>query len=496
MRLMMNRTTPTNPIPIPVVDPVTDPISPSAIEGTQNTDDLLTGSANNDTIIGNETDADTLAGGAGDDVLTLLHGNTGIGGEGADTFVMDQDDTLRFSPAHTSIQIDDFEVGVDTLEIQHEVRFGAHVQPHITVIEGANTILQIRDNANPDSVVFDEVVLTGTTGFSVDDLAITLVDGNGTPISTTVPSLSFATHQGTDGDDVMSLIGPNTLHQVSSGEGDDTVVSHSAIVTVDLGDGDDDYYGNQTLPDGYVHDTTENGVHGEDYFAVEIVDGGAGNDTIVSGNSNSRIDGGDGNDMIDILAHNYEVDGGAGDDRISIGPNSHGTAHGGDGDDLILGGSGDDRLFGDRGDDVLRGGGGDDVLRSGLGQDQLYGGDGDDRFKFSEGDTATGGNGADRFYAFRNEDGGGPIAPRITDFEADIDQVELELAPPSSASHSITNVDVTYDATTDETSIYADGVLSLVMEGDNTGLNIAFTNTQPEDFGGAPRFGYHDLGKV
>ena len=474
----------------PVVDPVTDPLPPSAIEGTQNTDDLLTGSADNDTIIGNETDADTLLGGAGNDVLKLSDDNVGTGGEGADTFIMDRGANLSDTRLPTSIRIDDFEPGVDTLEILHEVTSSAHVQPHVTIIEGENTILEFRSNANPDSAVYDSVELTGTTGFSTDDLTISLVDADGAPISTAVPDLSFAIREGTDGDDgIFSLTDPNTIYQVSAGEGDDTVVSYSAIDTVDLGDGNDEYYGYPVLPDGYTHDTSSDGIHSDAYFGVEIVNGGAGDDSINSGYDNTIINGGEGNDLIDILAHDYDVDGGAGNDYITIiQADSHGTASGGDGDDFINGGGGNDTFFGNEGNDALRGYDGNDVLDGGAGSDFLSGGDGDDTLHIAENDTATGGTGADVFHASRVEDGGGPVAPRITDFEADIDLVELELTPDV---HNITGIQVTYDATTDETSIYADGVLSLVMEGDNTGLSIAFTNTQPNS-PGAPTVGYHD----
>jgi Ca2+-binding RTX toxin-like protein len=47
------------------------------------------------------------------------------------------------------------------------------------------------------------------------------------------------------------------------------------------------------------------------------------------------------------------------------------TAHGGDGNDVLVGSAGDDSLFGDAGDDILNGGPGNDVLDGGTGSNVL-----------------------------------------------------------------------------------------------------------------------------
>jgi Ca2+-binding RTX toxin-like protein len=86
------------------------------------------------------------------------------------------------------------------------------------------------------------------------------------------------------------------------------------------------------------------------------------------------------------------IDGGAGNDTI------YGYA----GDDILYGGLGDDVLYGGDGKDTLYGGEGDDVLYGGEGKDILYGGDGNDwlftgSLKDHEGDIMTGGAGRDTF---------------------------------------------------------------------------------------------------
>jgi len=67
-----------------------------------------------------------------------------------------------------------------------------------------------------------------------------------------------------------------------------------------------------------------------------VVDGGAGNDTILGGNGNDRLSGGDGNDFIDGNQGNDQVFLGAGDDVFQWDP--------GDGSDLVEGGDGADRM--------------------------------------------------------------------------------------------------------------------------------------------------------
>lgn len=70
------------------------------------------------------------------------------------------------------------------------------------------------------------------------------------------------------------------------------------------------------------------------------------------------------------------IDGGAGDDGLLAGNT---------GSDRILGGDGDDRIHGGQGDDFLEGGAGADTLSGDLGDDLLEGGEGGDRFAFAVG---------------------------------------------------------------------------------------------------------------
>jgi Ca2+-binding RTX toxin-like protein len=90
------------------------------------------------------------------------------------------------------------------------------------------------------------------------------------------------------------------------------------------------------------------------------VDGGTGNDTIVSAGS-AQLFGNAGNDLIDISAAEYG-----------------GRADGGAGDDTLRGSAAGDSLFGGAGRDVIDAGAGSDYVSSADSGDTLKGGDGTD----------------------------------------------------------------------------------------------------------------------
>jgi Ca2+-binding RTX toxin-like protein len=103
---------------------------------------------------------------------------------------------------------------------------------------------------------------------------------------------------------------------------------------------------------------------------LDYIDGGAGDDTIMTGIRDNVIFGGDGNDSI-------------------IGTNADDNITGITGNDYIDGGVGNDYIDGGFGNDTLFGGGGNDTIFGGVGNDLIYGGGGDN--------DLTGGAGADTF---------------------------------------------------------------------------------------------------
>lgn len=116
------------------------------------------------------------------------------------------------------------------------------------------------------------------------------------------------------------------------------------------------------------------------------IDGGDGNDTIISQNAADDIDGGNGDDTIHAGGGKDHVKGGSGNDTV-FGQGGHDVLLGGmdndeltgnSGKDIIHGGDGDDVLHGKRGKDILMGDDGQDVLIGNMNDDLLYGGSGFD----------------------------------------------------------------------------------------------------------------------
>jgi len=235
-------------------------------------------------------------------------------------------------------------------------------------------------------------------------------DGNGQNDTTDNDTLT-----GGDGDDYLfGGIGGDTLY---GGDGEDSAYG---------GSGDDiiDTSGPSPLPDiGYPGFYPGDSDPTND---LDFVDGGSGDDTIVTGDDDDSIIGGTGNDNINAGFDDDTIDGGAGDDYI-VGGEGSDFIEGGDGEDtiygglspvfpdalnipdatdlapdngidLIYGGDGNDTIFGQDDTDELHGDAGDDYLNGGIDNDTLYGGEGSDTLIGGEGeDTQYGGADADNF---------------------------------------------------------------------------------------------------
>jgi Ca2+-binding RTX toxin-like protein len=91
------------------------------------------------------------------------------------------------------------------------------------------------------------------------------------------------------------------------------------------------------------------------------VNGGEGNDLIVTGSGNDILDGGAGND---------KLTGGAGDDTLT-GDDGNDKLTGGDNNDTLDAGPGRDKLAGGAGDDNLDGGDGKDSIKAGAGANSI-----------------------------------------------------------------------------------------------------------------------------
>lgn len=230
--------------------------------------------------------------------------------------------------------------------------------------------------------------------------------------------------------------------EIYGGAGDDEIYGGAGSDDVSGGNGDDyiDTGSGQGLPDRgfpayngfpavpadpdpYDDRDTVDGGDGNDTILTgddeDIIDGGRGDDTIDGGLDDDTIDGGQGNDFIIGGEGSDDIDGGMGDDTIygGLGPilpdalnirddgsdgpadpvtdNGMDVIHGGQGNDTIYGQDDDDTLYGDQGEDTIDGGIDDDTIFGGANDDTLYGGQGNDQIDGGTGEDDMFG-GADR----------------------------------------------------------------------------------------------------
>ena len=111
--------------------------------------------------------------------------------------------------------------------------------------------------------------------------------------------------------------------------------------------------------------------------SANVIDGGAGDDSLRARGGDDTVYGGAGNDLLQGNEGNDSLYGGDGND----------TFEGGSGNDILAGDSGDDSLRGDGGDDSLIGGTGNDTLCGGAGTDLLAGGIGQDTYQLTLADS-------------------------------------------------------------------------------------------------------------
>ncbi|WP_052120833.1 calcium-binding protein [Inquilinus limosus] len=285
------------------------------------------------------------------------------------------------------------------------------------------------------------------------------------------------------------LAGGDENDRIDGLGGSDVLLGNGGDDTLNGGDGNDELYGgggSNTLNGGGGDDAVTVTRTFGDPASVDIVNGGAGADTLIvdfagadspltfslngtSGDGSVRSSsfetliytGGSGNDTVTSAAGNDQLFGYAGNDTLA-GAAGTDQLDGGDGDDVLRGGSGADQLDGDAGIDtasyftsavgvtvslstgkgaggeaqgdtlagieILSGSQGNDTLLGHGGANTLQGWNGNDVLTGAGGkDTLTGGAGADRFvYVGIADSVVGANADRITDFShAQGDRIDL-----------------------------------------------------------------------
>jgi Ca2+-binding RTX toxin-like protein len=336
--------------------------------------DTATGAGGNDSLSGADG-ADRLAGGSGADTLD--------GGAGDDTiFSGDASPAYNLPYYGNSYVLPALDTGaeVDTLR-------GGDGSDRIFAGYGDNV------DGGADGSFGDYLFISfqgAPAGVTADFSLATQTIGGG--VITGVENISYV--QGSqygDNIDVQSVgnNGYSDFTVVSGMDGSDTLTAGYYTGTM-FGDAGDD------VVDG----------RGSQY--LQLVDGGAGNDTLyTNANTFAQASGGAGNDT--IYAHGL-THGDAGDDVIVMQWTYYsGQVYGDDGDDKVTAAETGNRIAGGSGADTLIGGNGADSLYSadfaangsaaaddmGLEHDRLSGGGGADDLAIGYGDDADGGGGTD-----------------------------------------------------------------------------------------------------
>ncbi len=205
------------------------------------------------------------------------------------------------------------------------------------------------------------------------------------------------------GDDV--IYGGAGVDSINAGAGDDLLIGGADADRLEGGTGNDtaSYTGSLTnISASLVTNLGSGGdAAGDQYFSIENLTGGDGNDSLTGDANTNILNGGTGDDILSGGAGDDILIGGVGGDTLDGGSDlitgdtasyadsvadvnaSLATGAGSNGDaagDLYInienltGGAGNDTLSGDVNSNILSGGAGDDILLGGLGSDILDGG--------------------------------------------------------------------------------------------------------------------------
>jgi Ca2+-binding RTX toxin-like protein len=427
---------------------------------TGNGRDLLHGddparpaAAGDDTLLGGNG-TDTLVGGPGNDALSGQGGNDALdGGAGTDSVVetVGGDATLSNASLSGNAIGTDGLTGIETASLGGDagdnVLDASAFVGNVTLAGGGGTDRLVggparntflRPEGQPGTVTmvggpstnFFRLAPGGTTilranGFDVLDFGLATV-----PVAVNL-KLSDGTFQWMTATSALAIFG--VIDQMAGSAGSDTLTAAQGTTLVG-GAGDDRLFGSGSTKllggdgddllsfspgDSSGFDSLEGGLGNDTLLSAggsSTLDGGLGDDTLTSGPGDDTLLGGDGNDLLGFNTGDTggfdSLDGGAGNDTLlsgggdtltggsgsGSGPTGD-TLVGGDGNDLLGfnagdsggfdsldGGLGNDTLYSSGGDSLI-GGPGDDTLVSAPGNDTLVGGDGNDLLGFNTGDN-------------------------------------------------------------------------------------------------------------
>jgi Ca2+-binding RTX toxin-like protein len=235
---------------------------------------------------------------------------------------------------------------------------------------------------------------------------------------------------GEDGDDVISGgDGAGYLDYIDGGAGDDVIrAAENENNEIYGGAGKDritgSNFGFDQLYGDAGNDVIRASADPSADFGFNVIDGGAGADTMYGGASEDRfyVDnardviieaGGGGPDVAYVSATRFTLPANVEElqfddsdrDYVGIGNGQDNVIQAMQGDTRLYGKGGDDYLFGGTGADRVYGGAGDDYVDGGTGRDALFGGSGQDTLHSGEGAARmVGGRGHDLFLFYEVSD--------------------------------------------------------------------------------------------
>ena len=296
---------------------------------------------------------------------------------------------------------------------------------NVTFGDGADTINTGDDDDTITAGGGDDVINPG-----IDDDSVIAGAGND---SITDPQGSDTVFGG-DGDDTI-LVGVDTFSDYVGDDPNLPILGFTSDPNVEDGrDSVDGGAGNDVISTGDDRDTILGGTGNDTINAGiddDLVSGGEGNDSILGSHGSDTLRGDDGNDFIDgsnlaALEILDATDAVPGNDRDLI--------EGGDGNDTLLSGDDDDTLDGGAGNDSINAGIDDDVVRGGAGDDTLIGGQGADTIDGGDGrDVIIGADGGDVV-----DGGDGPAGNGADGNPLDFDTLDLRGSAPTGGSLQVT----------------------------------------------------------
>ncbi|MBS0017981.1 MAG: calcium-binding protein [Arthrospira sp. SH-MAG29] len=392
-------------------------VVPPAVGGANQGNNWVNGNIGNDTIVGINT-GDSIYGGQDNDSIVGVGSLSYLSGdEGNDTLRI-QNPTGSISPFDPQTAV----VGVTQVTMMGGAGNDSIMGPIGRFGEGQNLLDGGPGNDTIMSFAAEDTLLGGEG----DDFLSTNTSAQLTTqgINSALPG--FAGGSVLDGgggnDTLVSVFAGDSLF---GGDGNDSLLGRRFSI-MDGGDGNNTLDGSQWLRTGTTPlEVSLFGGAGDDLIIgargtiTNVINPGAGNDTIVLGTTNDILltDNANvmGNDSIVAANIEFLTEGTEGLNLTNLGGNN--TLEGSDRNDLLVTGSGNDLLLGGGGDDTLLGGGGNDYLFGGSGNDLLDGGPGDDTLEGGFGtNTLVGGEGDNQFFYRFSEAVKTTGADFITDF--------------------------------------------------------------------------------